>query len=86
LEERWGISNDDYGQSLREASFINDDNWENWKICSGTQPSITAALRKPSEIGRALIKAITERQCQLYQHWYDTLSLGETLGMEPQKL
>lgn len=78
---RWGISDDN---TLREASFITDDNWKYWESCKHDASKVKKQLTKHSDFGDNLLGAITERMYLLYKHWYENLDIASTFGMKDQ--
>jgi len=79
LDARWKTLLPD-GDVIREASFIGEKNWKKWKRCCGDDWAIINALTDKSDIGMALLSAITGRLCALYRYWYESLEVGSTLG------
>lgn len=68
------------GDVMREASFIDEVNWKNWQTCSQESPDIINELTEKSNLGVALLIAISNRLCAIYQYWYETLYIGDVLG------
>ena len=66
--------------TVREASFIDEDGWKDWQKCDGDEWDIKQALTHDSELGKTLLKAITERLCAIYTNWYESLDVGNTLS------
>lgn len=68
------------GHDIREASFVDDNNWNYWQECCAEDEDIKEALTKKSALGSALLSAMTGRLCSLYRYWYENLDVGSVLG------
>ena len=63
------------GENIRKASFVSEENWKYWQ-----QFPEKNDLQEASDNGNALLKAITDRLCALYRHWYESLDVGSSFG------
>ncbi len=68
----------------REASFIDDENWQYWKLSSPEGVDVSAGgsfFAKPeSEAYRAaFVKAVLLRIIRIYKEWHDSLEINELI-------
>jgi hypothetical protein len=66
---------------LRCASFITEEEWENWRLSTPKNGNFAANYLADGGRHRAcrvsLLRAISSRVVNLYSEWYNNLSVGD---------
>ena len=79
-EKRYSMT---VSEEVRSASFIDNNNWEHWKICVPMNENEQVlecsylAKREYHDYRKALMQAIASRFVAIYREWYDKLNISD---------